>query len=52
MKWLTFFQFQRYIIAAVGSGFCLYDAETGRVMIHKINAHFSKLSILVFVCNG
>lgn len=42
----------RYIIAAVGSGFCLYDADTGRTMIHKVNAHFSKLSSLLFVCSG
>ncbi|KAL5004598.1 hypothetical protein ScPMuIL_018054 [Solemya velum] len=43
---------QRYLIAAVGSGFSLYDTITGRMLVEKHFAHLSKIQHLTFVCDG
>ncbi|KAJ8299865.1 hypothetical protein KUTeg_022612 [Tegillarca granosa] len=43
---------ERYIMAAIGSGFALFDILTKRLICKKINAHYSKVLHLTFVCDG
>ncbi|XP_045156406.2 WD repeat-containing protein 41-like isoform X2 [Mercenaria mercenaria] len=42
----------RYIVASVGSGFTLYDTETGQTLLRKEHAHLSKINDLTFTCDG
>lgn len=44
--------FQRYLVAAIGSGFCVYDCETGQTVLKKQHAHHSKINDLCFTCDG
>ncbi|CAI9739456.1 repeat-containing 41 [Octopus vulgaris] len=42
----------RYIFAAIGAGFCIYDVETRRFVVKKTVAHYSKILHMDLVCNG
>ncbi|GAB1610715.1 WD repeat-containing protein 41-like [Argonauta hians] len=43
---------KRYIFAAIGAGFCIYDVETRRFLVKKTVAHYSKILYMDLVCNG
>ncbi|KAL3867130.1 hypothetical protein ACJMK2_044357 [Sinanodonta woodiana] len=43
---------ERYILAAVGAGFSLFDSVTGNLVLHKKVAHYSKILCLTFACEG
>lgn len=43
---------QRYLFAAIGNGFCLFDSISGRMMARKLNAHYSKILHIQFVYEG
>ncbi|WAR01029.1 WDR41-like protein [Mya arenaria] len=43
---------QRYLCAGIGTGFALFDTETGKTVLHKQNAHHSKINHLTFLCDG
>lgn len=40
----------RYVVAAIGAGFAIYDAMTGKTVMKKDIAHHSKINYLTFVC--
>lgn len=42
----------RYIVASVGTGFTIYDSETGQCLLKKTSAHHSKITSLTFTCDG
>ncbi|XP_077863707.1 WD repeat-containing protein 41-like [Saccoglossus kowalevskii] len=43
---------ERYILAAIGSGFCLYDVIKETCLAQSINSHYSKILHINFVYNG
>ncbi|KAK7481356.1 hypothetical protein BaRGS_00027436 [Batillaria attramentaria] len=45
---------ERYLFAAIGSGFCVFDVSPGkeRLLVKKLEAHYSKISLLGFACEG
>ena len=43
---------QNYIVSTVGSGFCVYDVNTGTLLVEKLNAHYSKILHIEFVFSG
>ncbi|XP_025076790.1 WD repeat-containing protein 41-like [Pomacea canaliculata] len=45
---------ERYLFAAIGSGFCVFDMGQGRerLLIRMLAAHHSKISHLGFACEG
>ncbi|XP_064609365.1 WD repeat-containing protein 41-like [Liolophura sinensis] len=40
---------ERYIVAGIGSGFCVYDTVCGSVLMTKAKAHYSKILFVGFV---
>ncbi|XP_060557189.1 WD repeat-containing protein 41-like isoform X2 [Ruditapes philippinarum] len=42
----------RYIVASIGSGFTIYDIETGQTVLRKEHAHHSKINDITFTCEG
>jgi hypothetical protein len=49
---MEIFYFQRYIVASIGSGFTIYDIETGQTVLRKEHAHHSKINDITFTCEG
>ncbi|XP_077989189.1 WD repeat-containing protein 41-like [Glandiceps talaboti] len=43
---------ERYILAAIGSGFCLYDVIKETCLLQKLNAHYSKILHIDVVYGG
>ncbi|KAK3097993.1 hypothetical protein FSP39_015128 [Pinctada imbricata] len=43
---------ERYVVAAIGCGFSLFDIKTKKLICQKPCAHFSKIMHLSFVCDG
>ncbi|XP_046545336.1 WD repeat-containing protein 41-like [Haliotis rubra] len=45
---------ERYLFAAMGSGFCMFDVSVGkeRVAVRKLAAHFSKILHIGLACDG
>ncbi|KAK7116743.1 WD repeat-containing protein 41-like [Littorina saxatilis] len=45
---------ERYLFAAIGTGFCVFDVAPGkeRLLVRKLEAHYSKISHLGFACEG
>ena len=46
--------FQRYLFAAIGTGFCVFDVSPGRerLLVRKLEAHYSKISHLGLASEG
>ncbi|XP_048736638.1 WD repeat-containing protein 41-like isoform X2 [Ostrea edulis] len=43
---------QRYLLAAIGCGFAMFDTLYSKLLCKKLNAHYSKVTQLTFVCDG
>ncbi|CAH1255676.1 WDR41 [Branchiostoma lanceolatum] len=43
---------ERYLFAAIGAGFWLYDVVTGKCLAKKVAAHFSKIQHMVLLGEG
>ncbi|KAH3841759.1 hypothetical protein DPMN_115238 [Dreissena polymorpha] len=43
---------ERYLCAAIGTGFAIYDTDIGEEILHKTNAHHSKINHITFACDG
>ncbi|XP_060080325.1 WD repeat-containing protein 41-like [Ylistrum balloti] len=43
---------ERFLLAAIGSGFGLFDITTRKLICEKVSAHFSKILHMTFVCDG
>ncbi|OWF39038.1 WD repeat-containing protein 41 [Mizuhopecten yessoensis] len=43
---------ERFLLAAIGSGFGLFDITTRKLICEKACAHFSKILHMTFVCDG
>ncbi|XP_076443383.1 WD repeat-containing protein 41-like isoform X3 [Babylonia areolata] len=45
---------ERYLFAAIGTGFCVFDVSPGkeRLLVKKLEAHYSKIRHLGFACEG
>ncbi|XP_022334336.2 WD repeat-containing protein 41-like [Crassostrea virginica] len=43
---------QKYLLAAIGCGFALFDTISNTLLCQKLNAHYSKVTQLTFVCDG
>ncbi|XP_061174560.1 WD repeat-containing protein 41-like [Saccostrea echinata] len=43
---------QRYLLAAIGCGFALFDTLSNKLLCKKLNAHYSKVTQLTLVCDG
>ena len=45
---------QRYLFAAIGTGFCVFDVSPGRerLLVKKLEAHYSKISHLGLASEG
>lgn len=45
---------ERYLFAAIGTGFCVFDVWPGkeRLLVRKLEAHYSKIIRLGFACEG
>ncbi|XP_033125186.1 WD repeat-containing protein 41-like [Anneissia japonica] len=43
---------ERYLFAAIASGFSLYDVFTGNCLVHMLNAHYSSVTSLSMVYGG
>lgn len=43
---------QRYIIAAIGAGFSIYDVHQDKCVCRKVNAHHSAVSRILLVSDG
>ncbi|KAI0207827.1 WD repeat-containing protein 41 [Lamellibrachia satsuma] len=41
-----------YIVSTVGSGFCVYEVESGTLLVEKVSAHYSKILHVEFVFSG
>ena len=45
----TFFEFQKCLVVAVGSGFAVFDVVTGKLLTERRNAHRLKILHLQFI---
>lgn len=43
---------QKYLLAAIGCGFALFDTVSNTLLCRKVKAHYSKVTQLTFVCDG
>ncbi|XP_069137710.1 WD repeat-containing protein 41-like [Argopecten irradians] len=43
---------ERFLLAAIGSGFGLFDISSKKLLCEKVSAHFSKILHMTFVCDG
>ncbi|XP_074651942.1 WD repeat-containing protein 41-like [Tubulanus polymorphus] len=43
---------EKYMFAAVGTGFCVYDVIAGKLLAEKLCAHYSKITYAEFLYNG
>ncbi|KAL4227925.1 regulation of autophagy [Mactra antiquata] len=43
---------QKYLVAAIGSGFSIYNCQSGQTILKKEHAHHSKINDLCFTCDG